>query len=149
MLCPNAEYNEFGRLVCAIKTDGVEKSTPQLCPYQKYCHFNCKWENSPAMDKCSKRRKIMGTKNYNKKEDNLLIENSDMNDAIEMKDEVEIASPVVETSVTCSIVKNIMPVKVAFVAKYSVRVETEDGRTFMVRGYTDRKVGDVIEIEKQ
>ena len=91
----------------------------------------------------------MGTKNYNKKENNLLIENSDMNDTIEMKDDVEIASPVVETSVTCSIVKNTMPVKVAFVAKYSVRVETEDGRAFMVRGYTDRKVVDVIESEKQ
>lgn len=91
----------------------------------------------------------MGTKNYNKKEDNLLIENSDMNDAIEMKDEVEIASPIIETSATRSIMKNTMPVKVAFVAKYSVRVETEDGKTFMIRGYTDRKVGDVIEIEKQ
>lgn len=91
----------------------------------------------------------MGTKNYNKKEDGLLIENSDMNSAIEMKDEIEITSPVVETSVARPIVKNTISVKVAFVAKYSVRVETEDGRSFMVRGYTDRKVGDVIEIEKQ
>lgn len=91
----------------------------------------------------------MGTKNYNKKEDGLLIENSDMNSAIEMKDEIEITSPVVETPVARPIVKNTISVKVAFVAKYSVRVETEDGRSFMVRGYTDRKVGDVIEIEKQ
>lgn len=91
----------------------------------------------------------MGNKNYNKKEDSLLIENSVVNDAIEMKDEVEITSPAVETPVARPIVKNTISVKVAFVAKYSVRVETEDGRTFMVRGYTDRKVGDVIEIEKQ
>ena len=91
----------------------------------------------------------MGNKNYNKKEDSLLIENSVVNDAVEMKDEVEITSPAVETPVARPIVKNTISVKVAFVAKYSVRVETEDGRTFMVRGYTDRKVGDVIEIEKQ
>ena len=91
----------------------------------------------------------MGNKNYNKKEDSLLIENSVVNDAVEMKDEVEITSPAVETPVARPIVKNTISVKIAFVAKYSVRVETEDGRTFMVRGYTDRKVGDVIEIEKQ
>ena len=57
MLCRNAEFNEFGRLICKIKKAG--KETSQLCPYAKYCHQKMKWENSPSMDKCSKKDYIL------------------------------------------------------------------------------------------
>ena len=53
MLCRNAEFNQFGRLICKAKKAG--EATSQLCPYAKYCHQKMKWENSPAMEKCPKK----------------------------------------------------------------------------------------------
>ena len=58
MLCDYAEYNKFRRLVCTLG----EKETLPVCPYQKYCHLSCAWENSPAMNKCTKRSNQDGRK---------------------------------------------------------------------------------------
>lgn len=57
MLCQNADFNQYGRLICKVKKAGRE--TSQLCPYAKYCHQKMKWENSPAMDKCPKKDVVL------------------------------------------------------------------------------------------
>lgn len=54
MLCSNAQQeNGRGRIMCGV--DG--KAPHRLCPYQKYCHQKCAWENSPAMTSCERRLK--------------------------------------------------------------------------------------------
>lgn len=51
MLCSNAQQENGGRIMCRV--DG--KDPHRLCPYQKYCHQKCAWENSPAMTSCERR----------------------------------------------------------------------------------------------
>ena len=98
MLCDFAEYNKFRRLICTLG----EGETPPMCPYQKYCHLSNAWENSPAMNKCTKRsNQYMDekkNKNYYKKPEKVALE-SKAEEVLEVKNEVDEEIPVAKEEV--------------------------------------------------
>lgn len=155
MLCKFAEYNEFRRLVCTLG----EKESPPLCPYQKYCHLSCSWENSAAMNKCTKRSEKMDEKNnksyYKKpnlssnKEFEAKAVSLESTDALEAVVEVK-ESPVEGVTIPVKESLKAKTIKGKVLRTYDngdIAVRLADGAFVTKYGYFDAKVGDILDFE--
>ena len=153
MLCNFAEYNKFRRLICTLG----EGETPPMCPYQKYCHLSNAWENSPAMNKCTKRsNQYMDekkNKNYYKKPEKVALE-SKAEEVLEVKNEVDEEIPVAKEEVfeeKEAIVekkKNAIKGKVRCVFDNGdIAVNLDNGEFVMKYGYPNAKIGDILDFE--
>lgn len=153
MLCDYAEYNKFRRLVCTL---GGEETLP-VCPYQKYCHLSNAWENSPAMNKCTKRsNQYMDEKKnkiYYKKPEKVALE-SKTEEVLKVKNEVDEEIPVAKEKIfeeKEAIVeenKNTIKGKVRCVFDNGdIAVNLDNGEFVMKYGYPNAKIGDILSFE--
>lgn len=153
MLCDFAEYNKFRRLICTLG----EGETPPMCPYQKYCHLSNAWENSPAMNKCTKRsNQYMDekkNKNYYKKPEKVALE-SKAEEVLEVKNEVDEEVPVAkeeifeEKEAIVKEKKNTIKGKVRCVFDNGdIAVNLDSGEFVMKYGYPNAKIGDILSFE--
>lgn len=60
MNCVFSQMNKFNKVVCTLNKDGkpLEKGVSlPICPFQRYCGKDMKWENTSAITNCERRIK--------------------------------------------------------------------------------------------